>query len=814
MKDSYPNWWSELQDSVSKEMVGLLAFLIGGFFLLTLLNSEDSWLERYTGWTAPWFALAIILFGAVLMLSRRAGYWSLEAIIGGQLLLLSLMTNTFILQNQAPDWVPSFEGENGGLVGWTFGNLLVSSFGRWPAFALMLMAGVIGTIMLFRYTPLVYLIGLGQGQWPSVRQRATQGLQAAQRLVGNVFFRRDEQYYEGADYENLNRQDDVDIWEPGERAENRYGNPYGSNGSTVDIYENEVDSQATHEDLHGGHYGSAADPYDVNGQAATGPNSRVVDQSRSDRPTPSERAPTNNRPANPLNRPKASSTPKPIRKSGELPDMDILISDSGHYVNEQEQALAQRIEDTLEDFNVPVRVVHIESGPTVTQFGVEPLYLERAGQRRRIRVNSIVKLADDLALALEAPSVRIEAPVPGKPYVGIEVPNIDKVMVNLRGLIEAKQWRKEAGTLGLGLGRDTAGKPVIIDLAKAPHMLIAGATGAGKSVCINTIIISLLMRHGPESLRFVLVDPKMVELPGYNGIPHLLGKVIIDADQVMGMLTWLLLEMDDRYRLFKDVGVRNIDTYNSQARKNRKKDAPKPLPYIVMIIDELADLMMTAADDIERQICRLAQMARATGIHLILATQRPSTDVVTGLIKANFPTRIAFAVSSQIDSRVIMDTPGAERLLGRGDMLLMRSDTAKLKRVQGCYVSDDEINSVAKWWKDERAAKAEAAGETILPVVPPWNSIMDKLDEDEELILDAIDLLRDLESASTSFMQRKLEIGYPKAARLMEELEQRKVVGPDQGGGRGRKVLLKKEDGDDEDGLGDDLAEEETVNAR
>lgn len=774
MGDRYPDLWSELQENISKEMVGLLSFLGGGFFLINLLNTTNSWLVRYMGWLAPWFALALIIFGAVLMLSQRAGYWSLEAVIGMQLLLLSLMTGTFILQNRVPDWVPHFDGSNGGLIGWTFGNLLISGFGRWPAFMLMFLTGLLGAAMLGRYTPLVYLFGRWQDRWPAVWQMLRQSWHEFAFVLRELVRRpnTDSAYYSDP---GSNERADLPDFPRGNLDSSGYHEPP------------EEDSNLLSE-----------------GEEELTPN--LAGTTRAERRRGSSPSPT--RTTTPLNRGRGGNggAPKPVRNSSELPSTDLLVGDSGEYVNAAEQELALRIEETLEDFNVPVRVVHIESGPTVTQFGVEPLFLERAGQRRRIRVNSIVKLADDLALALEAPAVRIEAPVPGKPYVGIEVPNIDKVMVNLRGLVESRQWRREGGILAMGLGRDTAGQPVIMDLARAPHMLIAGATGAGKSVCINTIIVSLLMQHGPESLRLIMVDPKMVELPGYNGIPHLLGKVITDTDHVMGMLTWLLLQMDDRYRTFKEVGARNIDTYNAKVRRLRKKDAPKPLPYIVLIIDELADLMMTAADDVERQICRLAQMARATGIHLILATQRPSTDVVTGLIKANFPTRIAFAVSSQIDSRVIMDTPGAERLLGRGDMLLMRSDAAKLQRVQGCFVSDDEINAIVGWWKEEHAAKTDAAEVTKRPVVAPWNSILDRMDEEDELIQDAIDVIRDLDSVSTSLIQRKLEIGYPKAARLMEVLEEREVVGPDRGGGRGRKVLFRGEE--DENDSEDEVAEE------
>jgi S-DNA-T family DNA segregation ATPase FtsK/SpoIIIE len=363
---------------------------------------------------------------------------------------------------------------------------------------------------------------------------------------------------------------------------------------------------------------------------------------------------------------------------------------------------------------------------------------------------------------------------------------------------------QQKGHLLVALGRDTAGAPVVMDMARAPHLLIAGATGAGKSICINAIVTSLLMQHSPETLRLIMVDPKRVELTGYNGIPHLLGPVITDVDQVMGALIWLLLQMDDRYRAFREVGARNIDSYNrlalesarkrgrqsGEARGTTRGAAPAgrallaPLPYIVLIIDEMADLMMTAEGNIEREVCRLAQMARATGIHLILATQRPSIDVVTGTIKANFPTRIAFAVSSQIDSRVILDAVGAERLLGRGDMLLMRPDAAKLFRCQGCFVADDEIRRVTDFWK---------ATPEMMPATAPWQGLGGKVDKEDELVQEAIDVLRGMRTCSASLLQRRLGLGHPKAARLIDRLEEMGVVGPDLGGGKGREVLLNEE---------------------
>ena len=317
---------------------------------------------------------------------------------------------------------------------------------------------------------------------------------------------------------------------------------------------------------------------------------------------------------------------------------------------------------------------------------------------------SIQRLSNDLALALSAASIRIEAPVPGRPYVGVEIPNATKTMVSLRSILETADFAKRRSPLAVALGRDVAGDPVIADLVRLPHLLIAGATGSGKSVCINALISSLLMNNGPERVRFVMVDPKMVELPAYNGIPHLYGAVITDVSQVSGALAWLTLQMDERYRRFAEQGARNIEEYNRKIGRSR---AVEHLPYIILVIDELADLMMTAGYDIERQICRLAQMSRATGIHLVLATQRPSVDVITGLIKANFPARIAFAVTSLIDSRVILDSPGAEKLLGRGDMLFMTPESAKLARIQGAFVSDGEIDRIVEFWREREDAEDE-----------------------------------------------------------------------------------------------------------
>ncbi len=711
----------ELRDSFSIEIVGLVILIFGVLALLSL-RSDEPWLRAMLGWAAFPFAATLIVLGTVMMLRRYAGYWSAEALVGAELVLICALGMTFLLNNDTVDWIAHSDGLDGGVFGWAIGNLLAASLGWWPAFILLLALTLMGIFLLIRYTPAIY------------------GVHYAGRLVPVVPV----------------------LWSALIDALPK-GQPHP---------DSPPDSMLPVQ--------STASFVPATERAADVP---VQTKKRRTRP-----AGKKGKTPLPTKTKKKQAAPRPLRSAEHLPPMDLLSPDSGEYSNIDVSAQEELIESTLDDFNVPVKVVHVESGPTVTQFGVEPLYLERGGQRRKVRVNRIVSLADDLALALAAPAVRIEAPVPGRPYVGIEVPDLEKTDVGLRDLLESREMRKMNGGLILPLGRDTAGKPIIMDLIRAPHMLIAGQTGAGKSVCINTIINALLMQHGPESLRFVMVDPKMVELPGYNGIPHLLSKTITDMDQVMGALTWMLIEMDDRYQAFREHGVRNIDAYNAIARRRKSMES---LPYIVLIVDELADLMMTAAEDIERQLCRLAQMARATGIHLILATQRPSTDVVTGLIKANFPTRIAFAVTSQIDSRVILDQPGAERLLGRGDMLVMRPDVAKLSRVQGCWVGDDEIERVVNYWK-----KSEP---NVKPIVPPWNGLMDRMDQEDEMIAEAMDILRNMQSCSTSMLQRKLRVGYPKAARLMEDLEKKGVVGPDLGGGQGRQVLLKSKDEEDAD---------------
>ena len=518
-----------------------------------------------------------------------------------------------------------------------------------------------------------------------------------------------------------------------------------------------------------------------------------------------------------------------------LPKVDELLESGGDQeigdatIREQ----VEIIEHTLESFGAPATVVEISQGPTITQYGVEPSFIvQRSGKRTKVKVGKIAGLADDLALALAARSIRIQAPVPGKGYVGIEVPNSEKALVSLRDVMEAPEFASIQSPLRIGLGQNVAGQPIAADLTQMPHLLIAGTTGAGKSICVNGIIACLLLQNTPETLKLVMVDPKRVELTGYNGIPHLVAPVVVDLERVVGTLQWAMREMDNRYKRLADLGVRNINEYNRRVNGNGQE----PMPYIVIVIDELADLMMLSPEETERGITRLAQMARATGIHMVISTQRPSVDVVTGLIKANFPARIAFAVASSTDSRVILDTTGAERLLGQGDMLFQSPDAAAPLRVQGCFVSESELNGLIQYWQRavkfssvrpatpaesegpagapdsadepavERAAEKPASERTATggqpasqPALekpaqqPLWEELKAEEEEtakyEDELLPEAIALVRQLGKASTSLLQRRFRIGYTRAARMMDVMEEDGIIGPPTGTSKAREVL-------------------------
>jgi len=482
---------------------------------------------------------------------------------------------------------------------------------------------------------------------------------------------------------------------------------------------------------------------------------------------------------------------EPRKRDARLPSLNILLADQVARPDERTiNQTAGMIEKTLAEFGIVATVVGFRVGPAVTQFAVQPGFMKKSGatteeeaQQIKVRVAQIASLQKDLTLALSAQRLRIEAPVPGKPYVGIEVPNTHQSNVRLRPILETDVFHKIGAPLALALGRDVSGQPLVADLSRMPHLLIAGATGSGKSICITSIAVCLAMNNSPEDLRMVMIDAKMVELLRFNGLPHLYGKVETNVDRILGVLRWAVVEMEHRYRLLEAAHARDLEIYNRQLRKKNGT----PLPRIVVLIDELADLMMSAPDQTEHNLVRLAQMARATGIHLIVATQRPSTDVVTGLIKANFPARLAFAVASGVDSRVILDTSGADSLLGRGDMLFLNPEVGNPIRAQGVYVTDMEIERVIAHWQKNVDANTDGA---------PWEKLLTEPDEneDEGLIEQAVSIVRSSQRASASLLQRRLRIGYPRAARLLDQLEEMGVVGPSLGGGKERDVLVNPTD--------------------
>jgi len=479
-----------------------------------------------------------------------------------------------------------------------------------------------------------------------------------------------------------------------------------------------------------------------------------------------------------------------VAQDGRLPPLNILMQEKSSKPDEENiHHIASGIERTLLEFGIPARVVGYRTGPTITQYAVEPGYTEKPGPdgeiiRQKVRVSQIANLQRDLALSLSAERIRIEAPVPGQSFIGVEVPNERISIVRLRSILESDAFQQVGSPLAVAMGKNVSGQPVVSDLARMPHLLIAGTTGSGKSVFIQSLAVCLAMNNTPSDLRMAMLDPKMVELARFNGLPHLLGKVETQVERMLGVLQWAVEEMGRRYRLLEASHSRDLESYN---RKMQRKNL-ETLPRIVLIIDELADLMMSAPDQTEPAVVRLAQMARATGIHLVVATQRPSTDVVTGLIKANFPTRVSFTVASSVDSRVILDANGAETLMGRGDMLFLNPEIGTPLRCQGVMVTDHEIERVVNFWKEMQNGEE--------PEPSPWEELIQAQGEapDDELLQKAVEVVRKSQRASASLLQRRLRVGYPRAASLIDKLEEMGVIGPAVAGGKEREVFYSADD--------------------
>ena len=474
--------------------------------------------------------------------------------------------------------------------------------------------------------------------------------------------------------------------------------------------------------------------------------------------------------------------PEAIAGDYRLPPLDLLEAPPApetRQVKEDLQASAKVLQETLRDFGIEVNVAQVEQGPVITRYELEPA--------PGVKVTKIMSFADDIALALKAPSVRIVSPIPGKARVGVEVPNVRTSLVYLREVLESPVFQQAPSKLTLALGKDTAGHPLVADLGGMPHLLIAGTTGSGKTVCVNSVITSLLLTATPEEVKFLMVDPKMVELAIFNGLPHLIAPVQTDPRRVSKALHWVVQEMETRYRLFARLGVRNIEVYHQKlkAKELPEEELPTTLPYLLVIIDELADLMIVARTEVETAIGRLAQLSRAVGIHMVLATQRPSVDVLTGVIKANFPSRISFQVASKVDARTVLDQVGAEKLVGQGDLLFMKPGAAKLIRAQGCLVTDGEIERVVAFIKQQRPADYDEAVFQEAGYAPGGQSA-----EKDALYDEAVQVLINSGQASVSLLQRRLRLGYGRAARILDVMEQEGIVGPIRGA-KPRQVLVK-----------------------
>lgn len=481
------------------------------------------------------------------------------------------------------------------------------------------------------------------------------------------------------------------------------------------------------------------------------------------------------------------------RRKKDWPPLELLADIEMNRPEEEEiNTKVVLIENTLLEFDIDIDVVDVKVGPTVTQYLVKPYRDDDSERTQRTRISKIASYQNDLALALSAKRLRIEAPVPGTNFVGIEVPNNDPSVVALRSVYESKDYydglQKAKTPLYIPLGRDVAGKPFSVDLAAMPHTLVAGTTGSGKSVALAAIAVALILHNTPDEVRLVMLDPKMVEFSRFEGLPHLMGPVETDVERIIGVLRWCTREMEDRYRKLEEASARNIIIYNDKMEKEKGDK----LPYIVILIDEVGDLMMSNPEDTEHNLTRLAQMARAVGLHLIVATQRPSVDVLTGLIKANFPGRIAFSVASGVDSRVILDTVGAEALLGKGDMLFLSNDAAGPKRLQGCYVGDDAVRDVVDYWKGWAREQREKGNLGERRGVP-WEKTLTKLEllsETDDLLEDALKAVVNAQEASAAMLQKYLNVGFPRASRIMDLLYELGAIGPPEPGGKMRKVLI------------------------
>ena len=657
-----------------EEILGLAVFTFGvlAFVNLTISNSVPI-LTIFTGWVGPYFAAACMGSGVLLLYEDRLPNWRVTAMTGVILLMVALMAGTFIWQQPGVDWSFAMDGSNGGAVGRAFGNLLMEHVGRPVAGMIVWIVSLLGTYLLIRHSPLMAV-----PIW--ITSRLMHLLQ-----IGAV---------------PKSRDDAVATPEPTAKSQN---SPHPTK-----IKEPPIQPPLIAE----------VSPLPIEPEAISQSN-LAQEQDASSRPSAKQLPNTNSgkqsgpsHVESPLDDPVSQIESQVVKEEFEhLPPFELLSSFHGPELEETAEHYAERIENLYRDYGQPVEIVSIDTGPAVTRFGVKPLQVRSGDKYRPVRVRDVLALKEDMKMGLEAENLRFQAPVPGRNFIGIEVPNRQRQIVALREVLESPEFDRAPDGLRIAMGKDASGSDVVTDLVSAPHMLVCGATGTGKSTCINALLVSLLMLHGPDTLNIMLVDPKQIELTQFNGVPHLIGSVATSPTEVPTMLLWLIMEMEARYAQFRKVAVRDIAAFNRLARDRHNLE---PLPYILLVIDELADLMLIGEDTIEERICRLAQKSRATGIHIVIATQRPSVDVLTGSIKANFPVRVAFAVSSSTDSRVVLDGPGAETLLGNGDMIFQSHGRSRQQRIQGSWVDEKDVKSVVTHWRKQTRTNPELAK------VEPW----------------------------------------------------------------------------------------------
>lgn len=715
---------NSVSDEIKNELAGIILIALGLFMLfcfwqgasagnLGAVGAIGGFIYRaastLTGEGNILVPTIILIMGLTRLWTRIA--WDKFSLISWLLLFVSIIAILHLrLEPQLQTMTAGWEGQGGGLAGFFITKITLALFGKVGSY--IFFAACIGiSITGIAHKPLAEIIKQSRGSFARLL------IKTKQELAEFIFEKADEE------------EDEID--KPGRITRKT------ARENDYPLIINHVENQEQ-------------DKVELNqSPALVKPQLRLV-KDKSKEPKKAE---------------EFFPVAKTVADDFKLPPLDILQFPArvkSQRLNKDITDNVRILEETLENFGVKARVTQVSRGPSITRYEIQP--------PPGIKVSRIVNLADDIALSLAAPQVRIEAPIPGKAAVGIEVPNEEIAVVTMREVLETPLFQESNSVLTVALGKDIAGNTIVADLSKMPHLLIAGATGSGKSVCMNTIIGSILFKSRPDQVKMLMIDPKVVELSSFNGIPHLISPVVTDPKKAATALRWAVHEMEDRYELFAAAGVKDIIRYNQAKRMEKAENEIALLPYIIVFIDELADLMMVAPADVEDAICRLAQMARAAGIHLVVATQRPSVDVLTGVIKANIPSRIAFAVSSQTDSRTILDMGGAERLLGRGDMLFYPTGMAKPLRVQGAFVSDQEMECLVNYLKEQRPAQYST----------PWTekeTSTPETDDDDELLPDAASLFIESGQASISLLQRRFRIGYTRAARIIDQLEQKGIVG-------------------------------------